>query len=35
MVQEVHSTLDFDYVQYTEDNLARFEQAYAGFAASG
>jgi thiamine kinase-like enzyme len=35
MVQEVHSTLDFDYVQYTEDNLARFERAYADFAAAG
>ena len=35
MVQEVHSTLDFDYVQYTEDNLARFERAYEDFAAVG
>ena len=34
MVQEVHSTLDFDYVQYTDENLARFERAYADFAAS-
>jgi thiamine kinase-like enzyme len=34
MVQETHSTLDFDYVQYTDENLARFERAYADFAAS-
>ena len=35
MVSEIHSTLDFDYAQYTDENLARFEQAYAGFAATG
>ena len=29
MVSEIHSTLDFDYVAYTEDNLARFERAWA------
>jgi len=34
MVQETHSTLDFDYPQYTDENLARFERAYAEFAAS-
>ena len=34
MVQETHSTLDFDYAQYTDDNLARFERAYAAFAAT-
>ena len=28
MVSEIHSTLDFDYVAYTSENLARFEQAY-------
>jgi len=33
MVSEIHSTLDFDYVAYTEENLARFERAYAAFAA--
>lgn len=27
MVSEVHSTIDFDYVAYTNDNLTRFEQA--------
>ena len=30
MVAEHHSTLDFDYVAYTDDYLARFERAYAG-----
>ena len=34
MVQEHHSTLDFDYVAYTADNLARFERAYAEFRES-
>ncbi len=29
MVSELHSTLDFDYVAYTADNMARFERAYA------
>ena len=33
MVSEIHSTLDFDYVAYTEENLARFERAYADFEA--
>lgn len=28
MVSELHSTLDFDYVAYTTENLARFERAY-------
>ncbi len=32
MVSEIHSTLDFDYVGYTEENLARFERAYGTFA---
>ncbi len=34
MVQEMHSTLDFDYPAYTDENLARFERAYADFTAS-
>jgi thiamine kinase-like enzyme len=34
MVSEVHSKIDFDYVAYTDENLARFESAYADFAAS-
>jgi thiamine kinase-like enzyme len=29
MVSEIHSTLDFDYVAYTADYMARFQQAYA------
>ncbi len=28
IVSEIHSTLDFDYVNYTRKNLARFEYAY-------
>lgn len=28
MVSEIHSTLDFDYAQYTAENLSRFEAAY-------
>lgn len=31
MVSEIHSTLDFDYVQYTTENLVRFEKTYANF----
>ena len=31
MVSEIHSTLDFDYVQYTSENLDRFENTYANF----
>jgi thiamine kinase-like enzyme len=31
MVSEIHSTLDFDYVAYTDENLARFERSYAAF----
>ena len=34
MVSEVHSKIDFDYVAYTDENLARFERTYADFAAS-
>ncbi|MFQ5984442.1 MAG: choline/ethanolamine kinase family protein [Alphaproteobacteria bacterium] len=29
MVSEIHLRLDFDYVAYTTENLARFERAYA------
>ena len=32
MVSEVHSRLDFDFVAYTAENLARFERAWAEFA---
>jgi thiamine kinase-like enzyme len=31
MVSEIHSHLDFDYVAYTDENLARFESAWADF----
>jgi thiamine kinase-like enzyme len=31
IVSEIHSTLDFDYVNYTRKNLARFESAYKAF----
>ena len=31
MVSEQYSTLDFDYKQYTEENMARFERAYSEF----
>ena len=31
MVSEIHSTLDFDYVQYTTENLERFENTFAQF----
>ncbi len=33
MVSELHSELDFDYVQYTGENLARFERAHEQFRA--
>ena len=31
IVSEIHSTLDFDYVNYTSKNLSRFENAYDAF----
>jgi thiamine kinase-like enzyme len=31
IVSEIHSTLDFDYVNYTRKNLSRFENAYEAF----
>lgn len=33
MVSEEYSSLDFDYREYTEDNLERFYQAYREFTA--
>ena len=33
MVSEIHSTLDFDFVAYTAENLERFERAYVDFKA--
>ena len=32
MVSEIHSTLDFDYVAYTTENLQRFERAWNEFS---
>ena len=29
MVSEIHSELDFDYIAYTDENLARFERAWS------
>jgi len=34
MVSEIHLDIDFDYVAYTDENLARFERAYADFKQS-
>jgi thiamine kinase-like enzyme len=31
IVSEIHSTIDFDYVNYTKKNLTRFEGAYEAF----
>jgi thiamine kinase-like enzyme len=31
MVSEIHLAIDFDYVAYTAENLARFERAYSAF----
>jgi thiamine kinase-like enzyme len=31
IVSEIHSTLDFDYVGYTQKNFTRLEQAYEAF----
>ena len=31
MVSEIHSSLDVDYIAYTQENLERFERAYAAF----
>ncbi len=33
MVSEIHLDIDFDYVAYTTENLARFERAWADFKA--
>jgi thiamine kinase-like enzyme len=32
MVSEIHSQLDFDYVAYSDENLARFERAWQAFS---
>lgn len=33
MVQEIHSSLDFDFVAYTTENLGRFERAHQDYLA--
>ncbi len=35
MVSEIHSTLDFDYREYTAANLQKFERAWAEFREQG
>ena len=35
IVSEIHSTLAFDYENYTQKNLVRFEQAYEAFQQMG
>ena len=35
IVSEIHSTLDFDYVNYTGKNLSRFENTYEAFRQMG
>ncbi len=32
MISEIHSSIDFDYSAYTDENLARFERAYDIFS---
>ncbi len=34
IVSEIHSSLDFDYASYTEENRSRFEAAYEAFQNS-
>ncbi|MGA8259191.1 MAG: phosphotransferase [Arenicellales bacterium] len=34
MVSEIYSSIDFDYVAYTTENLERFEKAWTGFQAA-
>ena len=31
MVSEIHSDIDFDYADYTDKNLTRFESALSDF----
>lgn len=35
MVSEIHSTLDFDYISYTEENMTRFADSLAAFRGLG
>jgi hypothetical protein len=32
MVSEIHSQLDFDFVDYTRENLERFDQQWNSFS---
>ncbi len=32
MISEIHSSIDFDYSSYTDENLARFDRAYEIFS---
>ena len=34
MVSELHSELDFDFVEYTAENLARFHRVHGEFQES-
>jgi thiamine kinase-like enzyme len=34
MVSEIHSSIDFDYSAYTDENLARFDRAYEIFCGT-
>jgi len=31
MVSEIHSSIDFDFVAYTTENLSRFDQQWSAF----
>ena len=31
MVSEIHSDLDFDFANYTKENLERFERTYSDY----
>lgn len=34
MVSEIHSTIDFDFVEYTRENLERFDQQWQAYHTS-
>ena len=34
MVSEIHSTIDFDFVEYTRENLERFDQQWLIYQAA-
>ena len=33
MVSEIHSAIDFDFIQYTDENLERFTAQWSAFQA--